>query len=759
MSIESSEHPEREPGQRDFDSVEARLERHTLLATIATRFISVPADEIASTIADSMSAIGRYGELDRVALAMFDGKYERWSIDHDWHSPDLWSLKGLVEHVAPFRWGLPQVIAGAPVEVLRPDYLPRLAANESLLMRGLGVGASLLIPVHHQQRVIGFVSASTTKPRETPWPRAFYELLELPGRMMAHALDRTVAEKRLRESKARWTSLCESNVVGVFSMRGSDTAIIECNEAGLRLVGRTREELAAGGIAWRDYTPPDERATDIRMRGILHRTGRVMPWEKQVVRPDGSRVPVLCSLTSLQPQSDELLSIGIDLSSRRRLADELRRRDEIDRLHADLSRRLLDLEDEAIEGAVRAALAEVARQFGFDGVVVCDVDTDIETATRRSWWNRPGAAEADPEATISLLRRSWWRERLRAGRTSYIAGLDSLPETARAEREAMIRFRLESCISVPLLPGGTLRGFILFYSARRMAIADDLLATLRVFGDIVANAFERLRIDSDIAGAVAALERRVELRRAQLEASNAELEAFAYSVSHDLRAPLRTIDGMCSVLREDWAAELGDEAVLLLRRIQGAVQRMGHLIDGLLQLSRVVRTKMEWRPVALSDLVEGIAEETRRRYVDREIDVRVMPRLEIEGHPRLLRIAFEQLLDNAFKFTGQRGAGAVVEIDAKQKDGTLCVRVRDNGVGFDPDFARKLFGAFQRLHGVEEFEGHGIGLAMVERVVRMHGGAARAEGAPNEGATIFLEFPPAPASCEAATMPAPGGRS
>jgi PAS domain S-box-containing protein len=629
--------------------------------------------------------------------------------------------------------------------VLRTDYLPRMAANESLLMRGLGVGACLLIPVHYQQRVIGFTSASVMRPRDEPWPRALHELLELPGRMMIHALDRTVSEKRLRESKARWTSLCDSNVVGVFSLRGSDTAIIDCNEAGLRLVGRTREDLGAGGIAWRDYTPPEERAIDVRMRSVLERTGRVMPWEKQVARPDGSTVPVLCSLTSLQPQSDELLSVGIDLSSRRRLADELRRRDEIDRLHGDLSRRLLDLKGQGIEGAVREALAEVADKFGFDGVVVCDVDPELEAATRRSWWNRPGVVEADPEATISLVRRSWWRERLRAGRTVYITGLESLPESARAERDAMVRFRLQTCISVPLLPGGILRGFILFYSGKKMEIADDLLATLRVFGDIVANAFERLRIDREIDDAVSALERRVELRRAQLEASNAELEAFAYSVSHDLRAPLRTIDGMCAVLREDWAKELGDEAVRLLRRIQVAVQRMGHLIDGLLQLSRVVRTKMEWRPVALSDLVEGIAEETRRRYSDRDVEVRITPGLHVEGHPRLLRIAFEQLLDNAFKFTSQRGSGALVEIDGEQAGGRTCVRVRDNGVGFDPDFARKLFGAFQRLHGVEEFEGHGIGLAMVERVARMHGGSARAEGTPNEGATIFLEFPPAPA--------------
>ncbi|MFN2426724.1 MAG: ATP-binding protein [Candidatus Binatia bacterium] len=743
MSTDKSPEPITPSLARDFDSVESRLERHTLMATIATRFISVPAESTTTAILDTMAAIGRFADLDRVALALFDDQHERWSIDHDWHSPGLWSLQGLEEHVAPFKWGLPQILAGSPVEVLRPDYLPRMAANDALLMRGLGLGAALVIPVRRAGRVIGFVSAATTRIRDDPWPKAFYELLELPARMMVHALDRGVAEKRLRESQARWTSLCDSNVVGVLTARRSDGTVIESNDAGLRLLGCSREDMARDGIAWKDVTPPEEQPNDMRMLAILERSGRAMPWEKHALRPDGSRVPLLCSLASLAPQSDEMLLVAIDLSSRRRVAEELRRRDDIDRLHAELSRSLLDLTGERIEDAVKLALRDIAEKFGFDGVVVFDVDSAVETATRRSWWNRPAIGINEPEIRIPLRERAWWRERLRAGRTSYIADLEDLPESAVAEREALERFGIGSCVSVPLLPGGTLRGFILFFSGRRMEIADDLLATLRVFGDIVANAYERLRIDRDIAAAVSTLERRVELRRTQLEASNAELEAFAYSVSHDLRAPLRTIDGMCTVLREDWAAELGEEAVGLLGRIQAAAQRMGHLIDGLLLLSRVVRTEMEWVPVSITDLVEGIDEELKRRHAGRDIEVRVAPGLAMVGHPRLLRIAFEQLLDNAYKFTGQR-EGALVEVDAQTDAEKTVFHVRDNGVGFDPDFARKLFGAFQRLHGVEEFEGHGIGLATVERVARMHGGSAWAEGVPNAGATISLSFPHPP---------------
>ncbi|MFN2376262.1 MAG: GAF domain-containing protein, partial [Candidatus Binatia bacterium] len=649
--------------ERNFDSVEARLEQHTLMAAVATRFISVPVEKLDAAIEDVMSAVGRFAGLDRVALSLFDESGKRWSIDHDWHSPALWSLRGLAEHVAPFKWGMSQILAGSPVEVLRSDYLPRQAANDGMLMKGLGVGAALVLPVHQHGRVIGFVSAATTDSRETPWPTAFYELLELPARMMVHALERRVAERRLRESQARWASLCDSNVVGVFSMRRSDTTIVECNDAGLRLLGRTHAEIEAGGIAWRDYTPPEEVANDRRMRAILERSGRVMPWEKQAMRPDGSRIPLLCSLTSLAPQSDELLSVAIDLSSRRRVAEELRRRDDIDRLHAELSRRLLDLAGAGIEDAVREALGSVAEKFGFDGVVVFDVDPDAEVAGRRSWWNRASQPQREPEIRIALTERSWWRERLRAGRTIFISGLDMLPDSAVVEREAMERFGIESCISVPLLPGGTLRGLILFYSGSTMEVADDMLATLRVFGDIVANAFERVRVDREIAEAASTLERRVELRRNQLEASNAELEAFAYSVSHDLRAPLRTIDGMCAVLREDWGENLSEEAVQLLRRIQGAARRMGHLIDGLLQLSRVVRTEMEWAPVSLSDQAEDIIEAWRRQNPERNVEVRVAPALAAVGHSRLLRIALEQLFDNAFKFTSGR-SDATVEFDA-----------------------------------------------------------------------------------------------
>ena len=724
-----------------YDSIAARLEKQTLLAAIATRFIALPNEEIEAAVADTLAAIGRFAGADRACLSLYDERHERWSINHEWYREHLFPLCGLLEHLAPFRWSFGRMSAGEVISVQRPEEFPKEAANEALLLRGLGLGAHYQIPVRLGDRLIGFAALATTEPRSEPWPESFRALLELPGRMMAHALDHKAADAKLHENLSRWNSLCESNVVGVFVMRRSDGAVIESNEAGLRILGRRPEELAGGGIAWEDTTPEEDREQDQRMLAILERTGRVLPFEKHALQPDGTRVPILVTLTALAATSDELLSVAIDLRSRRRVEEELRRRDEIDRLHSELSRRLIDLPTASIDEAVREAMGSLARSFDFDAVTLYDVDEDAQHAIRRSYWRGdPPLPPMIAEDTLPLGRRPWWRERLRAGRTTAIAARSALPPAARLEQEALHAIGVEAVVSIPLTPGGSLRGILVFVATHPLTIADDQLAVMRVFGDIVANAMERRRIDAEIVEAVATLERRVSQRRTQLEASNAELEAFAYSVSHDLRAPLRTIDGMSQVLREDFAAELGPDAIALLERIQAATRRMGHLIDGLLQLSRVVRTEMEWKDVDLSLLAEDVVDEIRRHQGERVVEVTIESGLQVRGHPRLLRVALEQLFDNAFKFTRGRSVGHVALRRSTGGEADV-ISIADDGVGFDPGFAEQLFAAFQRLHGVEEFEGHGIGLATVDRIVRMHGGRAWAEGRPGEGATIFFALP------------------
>jgi signal transduction histidine kinase len=223
----------------------------------------------------------------------------------------------------------------------------------------------------------------------------------------------------------------------------------------------------------------------------------------------------------------------------------------------------------------------------------------------------------------------------------------------------------------------------------------------------------------------------------ELEATNRELEMFSYSVSHDLRSPLRGIDGFSHMLLEDYADELDDEGRDYLRRVRAGARRMGELIDALLGLSRLARGEMCSKTVDLSAMAGEISDDLRRAQPGREVEVLITPGLAANGDARLLHVALENLLGNAWKFTGEE-THARIEFGAVRHDGTSVYYVRDNGAGFDQAYAGKLFGAFQRLHGTDEFEGTGIGLATVQRVVRRHGGSIWAEGEVGRGATFYF---------------------
>jgi signal transduction histidine kinase len=259
---------------------------------------------------------------------------------------------------------------------------------------------------------------------------------------------------------------------------------------------------------------------------------------------------------------------------------------------------------------------------------------------------------------------------------------------------------------------------------------DEIGRLLLRFNDMIAELQKR---DVALGRARSELEERVENRTRELELANRELERFSYSVSHDLKAPLRSIDGYNRILLEDYAPELCPEARVYLERSVAAAGRMGRLIDDFLQLARISRAELSSRPVNLSELAREVCEELRERDPKRQIACEIEPNLKAEGDPALLRVVFQNLMDNAWKFT-RRQARATVRVGRKDD----AFYVSDDGAGFDMAYEHKLFRPFERLHAGQDYPGTGIGLATVRRVIERHGGRVWAVGEPGRGATFYF---------------------
>jgi signal transduction histidine kinase len=287
------------------------------------------------------------------------------------------------------------------------------------------------------------------------------------------------------------------------------------------------------------------------------------------------------------------------------------------------------------------------------------------------------------------------------------------------------------------------------YSVRAPKLGDDELGALtgafnQMLGHIEGQDRELRRYATDLEQRVAQrtheLEQRNEtLRRnaAELLAANQELDAFAYSVSHDLRAPLRSIDGFSQVLLEDYAAHLDEAGRDSLRRVRAASQRMATLIDDLLKLARVTRVEMRTEVVDVSGMARDIVAELQRADSARQVECVIAPGLKARADPPLLRVALENLLSNSWKYTAKQPRPRV-EFRSTEVNGGRAFMVRDNGAGFDMKYTDKLFGVFQRLHSAAEFEGTGVGLATVRRIITRHGGRIWAEGAVDQGATFYF---------------------
>lgn len=320
-----------------------------------------------------------------------------------------------------------------------------------------------------------------------------------------------------------------------------------------------------------------------------------------------------------------------------------------------------------------------------------------------------------------------------------------LATTTEADRQERTRNRCngegyESVALIPLISGEARLGLLQVNDRRTNRFTPESIARWERLAGYLAVAVAKLRAEQALKELNAELERRIDARTAELQEANRELESFAYSVSHDLRAPLRSINGFTNVLLEESGAALDAAGRDNLNRVLAAAARMERLIDDLLGLSRITRAELKHETVDLSSLGRSVLRGLQRSDPARRAEVVVVDGMHAVGDPGLLLIVVENVLGNAWKFTSKKPEARIF-FGVEEVGGVRACVVRDNGAGFDPQYAGRLFGVFQRLHGEAEFRGTGIGLATVARILARHGGRIWADAAPGRGATFFFTLP------------------
>ncbi len=517
-------------------------------------------------------------------------------------------------------------------------------------------------------------------------------------------------------SERHYASLFEQSPHAMWVYDHATSRFLEVNQAALQQYGFSAEEFLK------------MRLSDIGA-GENHPPEPGKPFETQHRRKNGSVFPVEITGRQLLFEGRQaVLALSTDITERKR--GEKRAK-----AFSDLGRRLSAARTPPEAAKILMDTAE--ELFGWDACTfdLCADENCIKTVLyvdtidgRRVDVSSECVGTApSPHARAALEKGA--QLILRAEPISLPAG--SIPFGNRAQPSASLMYAPVRNESKPI-------GVLSIQSYTSGAYNDDDLRTLQALADHCSGALERIRAEQEIERLNALLEKRVQERTAQLEAINKELETFSYSVSHDLRAPLRSIRGFSEVLLERYGPQLDSRGQEFLRRACESSHQMDLLIDDLLKFSRVGRSELVRQPVDLGDMAATIAGELHKSEPGRAVEWVIAREMRTEADGRLMRVALDNLLRNAWKFTS-KVPQARIEFGISDKEGAFYVR--DNGAGFDMQYMGKLFGVFQRLHSHAEFPGTGVGLATVQRIINRHGGRIWATGAPNQGATFYFTLP------------------
>jgi len=729
-------------------TLEQRVRSERLVAEIAADLTRVRGDRWDESIDAALAKLGPLLRADHVFFSLLPRSWSLPEAERQWQrsgAPEISGRLALI-HSPQLAWIGESLRQHRVVRIEGAPALPGKFQEAREALRESGIGALILVPLVASDGLLAYLGADRMDWDEA-WSDAEVLMLETVASLIASALERRRTEMALLQSEQRLANIVAASPDAISISAIGSGCYVEASPSFAEVFGWKPEEVIGRPAVeiglWR--SPAERTALVDKVR----EEGRVHNYEQRFRHRSGRQFDALLSATIINIDGEPcMLAITRDISRIKDTEHKLNRQNAtlgaLARAQADF---ILDAEPKAtfsrlLDHLLRASESE----YGFIGEVLRD---------------ESGA----PYLRAFAITDISWDEASRSLYQQYVNGsfefrnLKTLFGHVLATGETVIandpandprrgglplgHRRLDCFLGLPLSRGDALVGMIGVanrqggYDATVVRELDPLIQTCALLIEAFRSAKARRNAEEALRRLAGELEQRVRERTEELQVSLRELESFSYSVSHDLRSPLRSINGFAQALSTLHGQALGEQGRDYLRRIRQATVRMGQLIDDLLRLAQLTRAPLKRETMDLSRMAQQVLSEIQAAEPQRAVLVEIEEGLHAEADLTLMRAVLENLLGNAWKFT-RRNAGASISFRRAEAGGLPCFVVMDNGVGFDMQYVGKIFEVFQRLHGPEDFPGTGIGLATVQRIIHRHGGRCWAESKPGEGASFYF---------------------